>query len=431
MACRLMLSESARSAIEEMFVASKNLSRTGLVSRISARISVKLEEAERLENRRNVLDFLLGESPVMLELKDTIKRVAATSYNVLITGASGTGKELIARAIHCLSRRKHEPFVSLNSANLQEERFVSDLHGHEKGAFTGATAGRHGAFEYAGKGTVFLDEIGELSLPVQAGMLRDLQERTITRLGGHDVIPMGCRIVVATNKDLGEAIRDGSYRPDMYYRLTNGPCLYSPSLAERGDDIVPLALCLVIGQMKEECCDFAGSGDNRKAPSPRKDRVTIRQSFFNAMKSHNFAEGNIRELEGIVKRAMLNMKDNTLTGEDFFGSVMKWNSGKGRRQTAMKQELAEEIQRQLKARGGIQEAAKAHIATILACFGGNSFSPKAFIEQMKGTYPLHDNTARKYLRILKEWGILEHNEEMTNCSLYWLAKSLQGPGEIW
>lgn len=391
-----------------------------------------MEEAVRLQNRQNVLDFLLGDSPVMLELKDTIRRVAATSYNVLITGASGTGKELIARAIHCLSRRRHEPFVSLNSANLQEERLVADLHGHEKGAYTGAHAGRRGAFEYAGNGTVFLDEIGELSLPVQAGMLRDLQEKTITRLGGHDVIPMGCRVVVATNKDLGEAIRNGSYRPDMYYRLINGPCLHSPSLAERGDDIIPLALCLVIGQIKEECCDPADGRESRKDPSARKNRITIRPSFLNAMKSHNFAEGNIRELEGIVKRAMLNMKDNTLTGEDFCRNVMKWTSGKGRGHTAIKQGLPEKILDLLKARGGIEEASKAHIATILACFGNNSFSPKAFIEQMKDKerYPHHDNTYRKYLRILKKWGILEHNEKMTNCSLYWLAKGLLVPGTL-
>ncbi len=182
----------------------------------------------------------MGTSPVMLSLREQINRVAPLDTWVLITGENGTGKELVARAVHTASRRNDKPMVALNCAAIPEELIESELFGHEKGAFTGADSAKIGKFEMAHQGTLFLDEIGDMSLKTQAKILRILQEKSFERVGGNKILYADVRVIAATNKDLEAAIRDGSFREDLYYRLRVFP-LVVPPLRERGDDVLLLS----------------------------------------------------------------------------------------------------------------------------------------------------------------------------------------------
>ena len=182
----------------------------------------------------------MGTSPLMVELREQINRVAPLDTWVLITGENGTGKELVARAVHTASKRSHKPLVALNCAAIPEELIESELFGHEKGAFTGADTVKVGKFELAQQGTLFLDEIGDMSLKTQAKILRILQEKSFERVGGNRVIHADVRVIAATNKDLELAIQQGEFREDLYYRLRVFP-LHVPPLRERGRDILLLA----------------------------------------------------------------------------------------------------------------------------------------------------------------------------------------------
>lgn len=182
----------------------------------------------------------MGASPVMLELREQIARVAPLDTWVLITGENGTGKELVARAVHNASRRSAKPMVAVNCAAIPEELIESELFGHEKGAFTGADSSKAGKFEMANQGTLFLDEIGDMSLKTQAKILRILQEKTFERVGGNKVFYSNVRVIAATNKDLEAAIAAGEFREDLYYRLRVFP-LMVPPLRKRGKDILLLA----------------------------------------------------------------------------------------------------------------------------------------------------------------------------------------------
>jgi two-component system, NtrC family, response regulator AtoC len=193
----------------------------------------ELQEKQRLEH-------LIGQSPAMVDLYKLIARVANLDSTVLIQGETGTGKELVARAIHYASSRKEHPFVTVDCAAVPEPLFESELFGHERGAFTGALAARQGLLETAQSGTCLLDEVGELSPALQAKLLRTLQDRMIRRVGGNELFPVNVRILVATNRDLKKRVAEGAFREDLYYRLST-VTMTVPALRERASDIPALA----------------------------------------------------------------------------------------------------------------------------------------------------------------------------------------------
>ena len=201
--------------------------------------------------QRYAFHNLIGKSPSMQEIYAKIEQVADSRTTVLVTGESGTGKELVAKAIHYNSTRRERPFIALNCAALPETLIESELFGHEKGSFTDATARRVGQFELAHTGTLFLDEIGDLSPATQAKLLRVLQEREFTRVGGVQPIKVDVRIVAATNKNLDEMVRKNQFREDLYYRI-NVIALYLPPLRERGEDIALLAKHFLAKRIEEE-----------------------------------------------------------------------------------------------------------------------------------------------------------------------------------
>ena len=189
----------------------------------------------------NIADCpLLGESGAMRDLRNMISRVAATDSTVLILGESGTGKELVARTLHAWSSRGEQPYVAINCGAIPGELMESELFGHERGAFTGATAARKGRFELAGRGTLFLDEIAEMSAALQVKLLRVLQERSFERVGSSSALRAEARIVAATHRDLERHVEQGSFREDLFYRLNVFP-IRVPPLRERGDDILLLS----------------------------------------------------------------------------------------------------------------------------------------------------------------------------------------------
>jgi len=201
-------------------------------------------------DKKSMFEEILAISPPMKSLLSYVGKVAPTDSTVLITGETGTGKELLARAVHKRSRRSSRPFVSVNCAAIPVSLIASELFGHEKGAFTGATHRRYGRFELANGGTLFLDEVGELPLEIQVTLLRVLQEREFERVGGTRPIQVDVRLVAATNKDLEAAIRAGTFRHDLYYRI-NVVSINMPSLKDRGDDIQLLASYFVSVYSKE------------------------------------------------------------------------------------------------------------------------------------------------------------------------------------
>ncbi|MGD9360297.1 MAG: sigma 54-interacting transcriptional regulator, partial [Desulfobacterales bacterium] len=204
----------------------------------------ELEEANRRLQQQAIqsgsLCGILGVSPVMEDMFKRIKHISKTDYPVLITGDTGTGKEMAASAVHSLSQRAEKPLVIINCGAIPDNLLESELFGHEKGAFTGAAGRKIGKFEQADQGTIFLDEIGELPLPLQVKILRFLQESTIERLGGTKTITLNVRIIAATNINLEEAVKQGTFRDDLYYRLNVVP-LRIPNLNERSEDTLLLA----------------------------------------------------------------------------------------------------------------------------------------------------------------------------------------------
>ena len=211
-----------------------------LTVRNAVRLRRVEEEVTELKSKAEKVYKLVGSSPVMLELKSQIERAAPTKATVLITGESGTGKELVAREIHRRSSRASAPFIQVNCAAIPEELIESELFGHEKGSFTGAVRKQTGKFVAADNGTIFLDEIGDMSLRTQAKVLRVLQEGEVEPVGSATVVKVDVRVIAATNKDLTEEIRNGRFREDLYYRLNVIP-IRTPPLRERRDDTAVLA----------------------------------------------------------------------------------------------------------------------------------------------------------------------------------------------
>lgn len=253
----------------------------------------ELKEHYLLENG------IIGNSIPMREVYKTIGKVAPSDMTVLIQGESGTGKELIARAIHYNSRRLVKPFVAMNCAAIPKELLESELFGHEKGAFTGATERKPGKFEQANGGTVFLDEIGDMPLDLQAKILRVLQEREITRTGGSQNIAVDVRIVAATNQDLQQLVQQRLFREDLYYRLNVVPINLQP-LRERREDI----LLLVDHFLQKTCAEL---------DIPMKK---IEQAALDRLSANSWP-GNVRELENVIKRAVILSSDPLLTIDDF------------------------------------------------------------------------------------------------------------------
>jgi transcriptional regulator with GAF, ATPase, and Fis domain len=229
---------------------------------------------------------LIGESPAMCRVRETIRLVAPRNCTVLISGETGTGKEVVAQALHMASRRADRTMVSVNCAAVPSTLLESEMFGHEKGAFTGAMTRRVGRFESAHKSTIFLDEIGDMPLELQAKILRVLQEREVQRIGGSDVSKIDVRVVAATNRDLATEIRNGRFRQDLYFRLRVVP-LYIPPLRERREDIPPL-----VNHFLERNC--------------RRENLPLRTVLPDAM-SHLSEQpwlGNVRELEHAIERAI-------------------------------------------------------------------------------------------------------------------------------
>ena len=246
----------------------------------------------QIQSRYTFAD-IVAESPVMLRTLELARRAAATPVTVLLTGESGTGKELFAHAIHHASQRKNAPFIRVNCAAIPESLLESELFGYEDGTFTGARkGGKKGLFEEANGGTIFLDEIGEITLPVQVKLLRVLQEKEIVRVGGTKPISLCIRIIAATNRVLAEAVQDGSFREDLYYRI-NVFSIMIPPLRQRLAELPHLALFL-LKKLNEEY------GRNVQALSP--DALTIL--------SHYNWPGNVRELENVLAGGMINMLFN-------------------------------------------------------------------------------------------------------------------------
>jgi len=230
---------------------------------------------------------IIGESEALKRAVAETQRVAQTEANVLLLGESGTGKELFARAVHHLSNRRDQPFVAINCAAIPETLIENELFGHERGAFTGAGERRHGKFELASSGTVFLDEIGELPLAVQGKLLRAIEEKVIDRIGGRASIPVDVRVVAATNKDLKSAVDRGEFRGDLFFRLAVFP-IEIPPLRERGDDIGMLA--------KHFAAQIGKELRGREA--------TVSDAALTAMSAHAWP-GNVRELENAIERACI------------------------------------------------------------------------------------------------------------------------------
>lgn len=252
-------------------------------------------------NRKKVAEqaFYVGKSPLAVKLQNIVRVVApADSLSVLILGASGTGKEYVARQIHELSGRADAPFIAVDCGALPKELAASELFGHVKGAFTGATENKTGMFAVANHGTLSLDEVGNLSMEVQVLLLRALQEKRYRPVGGKEEVKADIRLVAATNEDLERAITEGRFREDLFHRLNEFP-LYVPLLAECPEDIIPLAEFMLDIANRELGKDVKGF-----------DRETQKR-----LKAYPWP-GNIRELKGAVKRAALLAKDDWITSED-------------------------------------------------------------------------------------------------------------------
>ena len=254
------------------------------------------------ENRRLRLSFderyrMVGRSPVLEKVGDAIRRAAPTNATVLITGESGVGKELVARAIHRNSLRRDETFVQVNCAAIPEELIESELFGHEKGSFTGATEKQIGKFELAHKGTIFLDEVGDMSLRTQAKVLRVLQEGEVERIGSQKTIQVDVRVIAATNKDLEREIEHGRFREDLYFRLSVLP-IRVPALRERPDDIA-----LLVEHFVRQFCS-----DNNFRPK------TFSAAAMDVLRRHPW-RGNVRELRNAVERLLIMAEAEEIAAE--------------------------------------------------------------------------------------------------------------------
>lgn len=256
-----------------------------------------VKETKILRKKTSSKYEIIGESESIKHVKDVIARVAATDARVLITGSNGTGKELVAHNLHMLSNRSAAPFIEVNCAAIPSELIESELFGHEKGSFTSAIKQHKGKFEQADGGTLFLDEIGDMSLAAQAKVLRVLQENKLTRVGSDKDIAVNVRVVAATNKNLIDEIAKGTFREDLYHRLSV-ILIHVPSLAERADDIP-----LLVNHFIEQICSESGMQRRKVEPDAYKELQRLPWT------------GNIRELRNVVERLLI-LCGESITKED-------------------------------------------------------------------------------------------------------------------
>jgi len=260
-------------------------------------------ELKKKVRSKSVIENIIGKSRPIVELLEKVKMVADKDSTVLITGESGTGKELVARAIHDLSSRSDEPFLGVNCGSLSRNLLESELFGHKKGSFTGAYKEKEGLLVAAGRGTFFLDEVGELDRGLQVRLLRALQERQVLPVGGTVHVPISARIVAATNANLGEMVRNNSFRDDLYYRLNVIP-LHVPALRERSDDI-PFLLSKFLEDYSSE------SGDQIRTFSSEARQIFLNYSW----------PGNVRELENVVERLCVMTGSKEIGPDDIPGFI--------------------------------------------------------------------------------------------------------------
>lgn len=249
------------------------------------------------------IDSFISSSPKMQEVLSVAARAAESKATVLITGESGTGKEVLAKSIHFISPRKDKPFVAVNIPALPETLLESELFGHEKGAFTGAEKSRIGRFELANKGTIFLDEIGDIPMNLQVKLLRVLQEHKIERLGSNESIDVDVRVIAATHQNLEQKIKDGDFREDLFYRL-NVISIHIPPLRERKEDVMPL--------IEHFIKKYAEENDRPK--------IEISKEAVDYLMKYNYP-GNVRELENIIERAVVLARQNIITVNDLPSNV--------------------------------------------------------------------------------------------------------------
>jgi len=271
-----------------------------IIERASERIHLKKEvEFLRKEvQQRYSFGNIIGKSPQMQKVFQLIKQVANTNSNVIIYGKSGTGKELVARAIHYNSPRKDKPFIAVNCSAIPESLLESELFGHEKGAFTGAVASRKGLFEEANGGTIFLDEVGDMSLAMQAKLLRVIEDKEIRAVGSDKPKKIDVRIIAATHKDLEKAVKEGNFREDLFYRLNVIP-IYLPELRERTEDI-PLLV--------EHFLKKYGSEAGRT-------NIRISREALSCLMKYSWP-GNVRELENLIERLVVLSTDDEIKVDD-------------------------------------------------------------------------------------------------------------------
>jgi DNA-binding NtrC family response regulator len=267
-----------------------------LVRRAAAHASLRSDKQmlQRQLVYKGSLGPLVGTSPKMMEIFALLQQAGPSKACVLITGESGTGKELVARTIHELSQRRNGPFIAINCAALPETLIESELFGHEKGSFTGASERRAGCFEIAQHGTLLLDEIGEMPMPTQAKLLRILEDSKVRRLGGKTEFEVDVRVVAATNKIPDEAIRGGHLREDLYYRL-NVFHVHLPPLRERKDDLGPITEALILDLNRKHDCRVSD----------------VSPEVMEALQRHNWP-GNVRELRNVLERAVILAGEGTI-----------------------------------------------------------------------------------------------------------------------
>jgi transcriptional regulator with GAF, ATPase, and Fis domain len=320
------------------------------------------DENRRLQEEINIQHSMVGESQRMRAVYQFVSRVATRESTVLIQGESGTGKELVARAIHSNSGRKDRPFVAINCAAIVDTLLESELFGHEKGAFTGAVAQKKGKLETAEGGTVFLDEIGELAAPLQAKLLRVLQEREFERVGGTRPIKLDIRLIAATNVDLNDASRTGKFRQDLYYRL-NVVSIEVPPLRDRAEDI-PLLAAYFTARYSEKV--------NRRVAgiSPKARACLLRYPW----------PGNVRELENAIERAVVLGSTELILPEDLPDSILEETASADEPVTAL--------------HDGIREAKKKIIEQAIEQANGN-------YTEAAGLLGVHPNHLFRLIRTLK------------------------------
>lgn len=310
--------ESINTAVELLkhgafdYITKDNETKDRLLNSINnARNQTNLKEEiihlrEEISQKYDFENSIIGDSKAMQKVFKLMTKAVNTNITVSITGETGTGKEVVAKAIHYNSSRKKNPFIAVNVAAIPESLLESELFGHEKGSFTGAMARRKGKFEEADGGTIFLDEIGEMDISLQAKLLRVLQEREVTRIGGNDVTKFDVRVLVATHRNLAEEVKNGNFREDLYYRLLGIP-IELPPLRDRDKDVVLIAQFFLKEFTKEN----------------QLGKIKLSSGAQEKLMNYVFP-GNIRELKSVIELAAVMCEDNVIEAEDFtFNSLQK------------------------------------------------------------------------------------------------------------